>query len=128
MHYYNGQNAAKRIGISYKTLLRWIEKGKIRPEEAKTPTGQLVISGDQVEAARLEVLSERTLLGQTETSMDIGRQPEIDTDLLARVQELERRVQELESTQRMSVISPVVSEPVPTTQYTSPPKVSQNRK
>ena len=52
MHYYNGQAAAKRIGISYKTLLRWIEKGKITPEEGKTPTGQLVISDDQVEAAR----------------------------------------------------------------------------
>jgi predicted site-specific integrase-resolvase len=37
MHYYNGISAAKRIGISYKTLLRYIEKGKIRPEEAKTP-------------------------------------------------------------------------------------------
>jgi predicted site-specific integrase-resolvase len=75
MHYHNGQAAAKRIGISYKTLLRWIEKGKIRPEEAKTPTGQLVISGDQVEAARKEVLKERSLFIEDEIAIDTSGQP-----------------------------------------------------
>ena len=81
MHYYNGQSAAQRIGISYKTLLRWIEKGKIRPEEAKTPTGQLVISGDQVEAARKEVQRERSLFGEDEIAIDISGQPQTGTDI-----------------------------------------------
>src|ERR1700704_4278639 len=81
MHYYNGIDAAKRIGISYKTLLRWIEKGKIRPEEAKTPTGQLVISGDQVEAARKEVLKERSLFGEDEIAIDSSGQPQTEIDM-----------------------------------------------
>jgi hypothetical protein len=61
VHYYNGISAAKRIDISYKTLLRYIEKGRIVPEEAKTPTGQLVIGEDQVESLRLEIQKERDM-------------------------------------------------------------------
>ena len=81
MHYYNGIDAAKRIGISYKTLLRWIEKDKIRPEEGKTPTGQLVISGDQVEAARKEVLKERSLFKEDEIAIDTSGQPQTEVDM-----------------------------------------------
>ncbi|HEY4034104.1 MAG TPA: hypothetical protein VGL94_09100 [Ktedonobacteraceae bacterium] len=81
MHYHNGIDAAKRIGISYKTLLRWIEKDKIRPEEAKTPTGQLVISGDQVEAARKEVLKERSLFIEYEIAIDTSGQPQTEVDM-----------------------------------------------
>jgi polyhydroxyalkanoate synthesis regulator phasin len=99
MHYYNGQAAAKCIGISYKTLLRWIEKGKIRPEEAKTPTGQLVISGDQVEAARKEVLKERSLFIEDEIAIDTSGQPQTDVDipedLAVKVKALEDEVAEL---------------------------------
>jgi polyhydroxyalkanoate synthesis regulator phasin len=101
MHYYNGQAAAKRIGISYKTLLRWIEKGKIRPEEAKTPTGQLVISGDQVEAARKEVLKERSLFREDEIAIDTSGQPQTEIDmpenLTAKVKALEHEVSELKA-------------------------------
>lgn len=96
MHYYNGIDAAKRIGISYKTLLRHIEKGKLRPEEGKTPTGQLVISGDQVEAARLEVKQERDKFRRHETVLDKQSEPDIDS-LISQVQSLEERVQDLES-------------------------------
>jgi len=96
MHYYNGQSAAQRIGISYKTLLRWIEKGKIRPEEGKTPTGQLVISGDQVEAARKEVLKERSLFGEDEIAIDTSGQPQTEVDmpedLTVKVKDLEHQV------------------------------------
>ena len=99
MHYYNGQSAAQRIGISYKTLLRWIEKGKIRPEEGKTPTGQLVISGDQVEAARKEVLKERSLFIEDEIEIDTSGQPQTEVDmpedLTAKVKALEAEVSEL---------------------------------
>src|SRR5947209_2352642 len=101
MHYYNGIDAAKRIGISYKTLLRWIEKGKIRPEEAKTPTGQLVISGDQVEAARKEVLKERSLFIEDEIAIDTSGQPQTEVDmpedLTAKVKALEDEVAELKA-------------------------------
>src|SRR5712672_3149330 len=96
MHYYNGIDAAKRIGISYKTLLRWIEKDKIRPEEAKTPTGQLVISGDQVEAARKEVQRERSLFIEDEMAIDINGQPQTEVDmpedLAVKVKDLEHQV------------------------------------
>ena len=99
MHYYNGQAAAKRIGISYKRLLRWIEKGKIRPEEGKTPTGQLVISGDQVEAARKKVLKERLLFGEDEIAIDTSGQPQAEVDmpenLAVKVKALEDEVSEL---------------------------------
>jgi len=99
MHCYNGQAAAKRIGISYKTLLRWIEKGKIRPEEAKTPTGQLVISGDQVEAARKEVLKKRSLFAEDEIAIDISGQLQTEIDmpenLAVKVRALEDEVAEL---------------------------------
>src|SRR5437879_284365 len=105
MHYYNGQSAAQRIGISYKTLLRWIEKGKIRPEEGKTPTGQLVISGDQVEAARKEVLKERSLFVEDEIAIDISGQPQTEVDmpedLTAKVKDLEQEMNEL----RASVVA-----------------------
>src|SRR5437588_3501140 len=101
MHYYNGIDAAKRIGISYKTLLRWIEKGKIRPEEAKTPTGQLVISGDQVEAARIEVLKERSLFREDEIAIDTSGQPQTEIDmpenLAVKVKALEHEVAELKA-------------------------------
>jgi DNA-binding transcriptional MerR regulator len=101
MHYYNGQAAAKRIGISYKTLLRWIEKGKIRPEEGKTPTGQLVISGDQVEAARKEVLKERSLFIEDEIAIDTSGQPQTEVDmpedLVVKVKDLEDEVAELKA-------------------------------
>lgn len=94
MHYYNGIDAAKRIGISYKTLLRWIEKDKIRPEEGKTPTGQLVISGDQVEAARKEVLKERRLFVEDEMDIDISGQSETEIDI---PEDLTTKVKALES-------------------------------
>lgn len=81
MHYYNGIDAAKRIGINYKTLLRWIERGKVRPEEGKTPTGQLVISGDQVEAARREVQRERSLFAEDEIAIDINGQAQTEADM-----------------------------------------------
>ena len=101
MHYYNGIDAAKRIGINYKTLLRWIEKGKIRPEEGKTPTGQLVISGDQVESARKEVLKERSLFGQDEIAIDTSGQPQTEVDmpedLAAKVKALEHEVADLKA-------------------------------
>ncbi|HEX3641777.1 MAG TPA: hypothetical protein VHV10_10840 [Ktedonobacteraceae bacterium] len=101
MHYYNGQSAAQRIGISYKTLLRWIEKGKIRPEEGKTPTGQLVISGDQVEAARKEVQRERSLFVEDEIAIDTSGQlqTEIDMpeDLAVKVKALEDEVADLKA-------------------------------
>lgn len=124
MHYYNGLSAAKRIGISYKTLLRYIEKRRIIPEEGKTPTGQLVISEDQVEALRLEIQRERAMFRHPQTNTSSNRQTETDRDSLpltdttlteavkhigklaarvdvqqARVEELERRVAELESLQ-----------------------------
>ncbi|HEY4033050.1 MAG TPA: hypothetical protein VGL94_03695, partial [Ktedonobacteraceae bacterium] len=101
MHYYNGIDAAKRIGVSYKTLLRWIEKGKIRPEEGKTPTGQLVISGDQVEAARKKVIKERSLFVEDEMDIDINGQSQtaldIPEDLAIKVRALEDEVAELKA-------------------------------
>ena len=123
MHYYNGQAAAKRIGISYKTLLRWIEKGKIRPEEGKTPTGQLVISGDQVEAARKKVLKERLLFGEDEIAIDTSGQPQTEVDmpedltakvkaLEAEVAELKARVEQLESKKQVSQPSAELKLPV----------------
>lgn len=126
MHYHNGISAARRIGISYKTLLRYIEKGRIVPEEDKTLTGQLVISEDQVESLRIEVQRERDMFKrphagmpgsrQHETPMDTQEIPLTDTTLNealkelgklqarvdvqdARIAELERRATELEQRQ-----------------------------
>jgi DNA-binding transcriptional MerR regulator len=133
VHYHNGLSAAARIGISYKTLLRYIEKGRIVPEEAKTPTGQLVISEDQVERLRREVQHERDIFKRTqpatpssrqhETPVDSQEIPLTDTTLnetlkqigklqaktdvqQARITELERRVQELEARPENVVTSP----------------------
>ncbi len=138
MHYYNGLSAAKRIGISYKTLLRYIERGKIVPEEGKTPTGQLVISEDQVEHLRLEVQRERDMFRTSQAVTSTNRQAETDVDSLpltdttlaetvkqlgklqarcdmqqAYIEELERRVSEIERAQSQPATdSPSMSIPV----------------
>lgn len=139
MHYYNGLSAAKRIGISYKTLLRYIEKGRIIPEQGKTPTGQLVISEDQVESLRIEVRKERDMFRRPQPDSPSSRHHETPTDTQgvpltdttlnealkqigklqarvdvqdARIAELERRITELEAKAYPIAIEPTIIQPV----------------
>jgi uncharacterized coiled-coil protein SlyX len=79
--YYNGLNAAKRINISYKTLLRWLEKGKLVAEHSES--GQLLISEDQVEKYRLEVAHERAMFRASQAVSPSSRQPVTDMDTKA---------------------------------------------
>lgn len=124
MHYYNGLSAAEHIGISYKTLLRWIEKGRIVPEESKTPTGQLVISENQVEQARIEWQMEqaRFIKPKSQTVSDVQSQRDDDIDsLMDQVQDLDRRVSHLEAAQsRPSIDSPSMPQTVPVQQPQAP--------
>jgi excisionase family DNA binding protein len=95
MQYHNGLSAAKRIGISYKTLLRWVEKGKLKAEHSES--GRLLISEEQVEHFRLEIEREKAQFGQSQTPDD--RQSQAERDILAKLDALEKRVAELEQTQ-----------------------------
>jgi DNA-binding transcriptional MerR regulator len=108
MHYYNGISAAKHIGISYKTLLRYIERGLIIPEEGKTPSGQLVISQEQVERLRKQVETERAQFGRSQTSIDSPLDNDTDSLWIA-VHALERRVSVLERQIEHGTPSPTVS-------------------
>jgi DNA-binding transcriptional MerR regulator len=108
VHFYNGISAAKRIGISYKTLLRYIERGLIIPEEGKTPSGQLVISEEQVERLRRQVETERAQFGRSQTSIDSPSDNDIDS-LWTAIHVLERRVSDLERQIEHGTPSPTVS-------------------
>ena len=74
MPFYNASQAAKRIGVSDKTVRRWLAQGKITA--TKTKTGQLAIAASEVERLRQEVEQERTLFimpGPILTSLDSTR-------------------------------------------------------
>jgi predicted site-specific integrase-resolvase len=55
--HYNATQAAKIIGISDKTIRRWLQAGKVQAK--KTASGQIAISANEVERLRLETIEER---------------------------------------------------------------------
>jgi len=95
MRYYNAVQAAKRIGVSDKTVRNWIAEGKLHA--TRTPSNRLGIPEHEVEALRKEY-------AQFSQMEERASAPSLDTLALStkifaleqRCQSLEQRVTELE--------------------------------
>ncbi len=100
--YYNATDAARIIGISYKTILRRLDEGKI--EAVKGDDGQYSIATTEVERLRIlqftrprPVKSTVVLSGQDQSNLE------------QRVTDLEQRVRTLEAMVSQDHTSPVVT-------------------
>lgn len=99
MPFYNASQAAKYIGVSDKTIRRWLAQGKITA--TKTKTGQLAITASEVERLRQEVEQERTLFitpGRIPTNLDsTGHEQSANTEsVIQQISELQAIVTEQE--------------------------------
>lgn len=78
---FNASQAAKRIGISDRTIRRWLKPdkhGKIKLASTRTESGQLAIASSDVERLRQEVEEERTRFVTTTHAYATAR-PEMPT-------------------------------------------------
>ena len=90
MKYLNAAQAAKRIGVSDKTIRRWLKEGKI--SAIRTENNQLMIPESEVEAHRRQ----RAQFVQSEEGQDTPSHDQTDiTALAAKVAELEQEVRTL---------------------------------
>lgn len=90
MRYYNATRAAQEIGISYKTILRRIEEGKIIA--TKGEDNQFLVAESEVEKhkrQRIQFVHSRPAKTTPVTSID-------QSELLSKIDGLERRVADLE--------------------------------
>jgi excisionase family DNA binding protein len=87
MKYLNAAQAAKRIGISDKTIRRWLKEGKI--SAIRTESGVLAIPESEVEALRRQ----RTQFVQHEEGQETASHDQTDiVTLAAKVAELEQEL------------------------------------
>lgn len=99
--FYNASQAAKRIGISDRTIRRWLKpdkRGKVKLASTRTESGQLAIAVSDVERLRLEVEEERTQFDTPTRTYAMPRQatPTHDIDTLtARLTQLEHQLPEI---------------------------------
>ncbi|HEX3641103.1 MAG TPA: helix-turn-helix domain-containing protein, partial [Ktedonobacteraceae bacterium] len=113
--YLTAVEAAKRIGVSEKTIRLWVKEGKL---EAHHPAkNRLAIAEADVE----RIAKERQLYYGTrpETPFNDRMQPDVSA-LEARIRELEDRVTALETTRHVPTDIPRQSVPVPATSTTIP--------
>jgi excisionase family DNA binding protein len=95
MKYYNAVQAARRIGVSDKTVRNWIAEGKLHA--TRTPSNRLGIPEDEVEALRREYAQFAQQEERESTSnADIFALSARLLELEYRCQKLEQRVAELE--------------------------------
>ncbi len=113
MKYLNASQAAKRIGISDKTIRRWLKEGKV--SAIRISSNQLAIPESEVEELRRERAQFVQNEEQDVTSLD---QMQDINALVSKVAELEQKIAILEKERTEKPIEP--STPV-LTNHASPP-------
>lgn len=92
MKYLNATQAANRLGISDKTMRRWLKEEKFKLHAVRTPSHELMIAEDEIERVKRERAEYASNQGEETT----GNAPElIESALAGRVEELERQIAEL---------------------------------
>jgi hypothetical protein len=97
MRYYTAAQAAKEIGVSDKTLRRWVtpdkKTKKVKLASERTPSNRLKIAESEVLRLKQEVEQERSQFIASEQELDMSGH---DVQALkARIEELEKEVAEL---------------------------------
>jgi hypothetical protein len=97
---FNASQAAKRIGISDRTIRRWLKPdkhGKVKLPSIRTESGQLAIAAADVERLRQEVEEERTRFVATTHTYATTRpeMPTHDIDLESRLASMAQSIANL---------------------------------
>lgn len=100
---FNASQAAKRIGISDRTIRRWLKpdkRGNVKLPSIRTESGQLAIAAADVERLRQEVEEERTRFVTTTHTYATTRpeMPTRDIDLEQRLTSMAQAIANLNAT------------------------------
>jgi|SRR5438445_2657348 len=98
MRYFNAVKAGRALGISDKTIRRYIEKGRIKA--IRKESGELAIAESEVEKLRREIEQERLQFGESRLGSYAADSTGLNTTEMSRqVETLEARIAQLEHQQ-----------------------------